>query len=115
MKYRAKQNEVNKNCRCLSVGYCDLQNELSILEPNAYTAVVYGWNADLYELPYNYVVVTGLRPFGKTRLKLTAEEKTQIREIKQNWLDRSIDKLCAEYLTKEVLLTACQRCWYGGQ
>lgn len=32
MKYRAKQNEVNKNCRCLSVGYCDLQNELSILD-----------------------------------------------------------------------------------
>lgn len=48
MKYEAKQNKVNRNCRCLYVGYCDLQN----------------------------------------------------------WLDGSIDKLCAEYLVKEVLLTA---------
>ena len=66
------------------------------------------------ELPYNFVIVTGYRPFGKVRLTLNAEEKTQCKEIKQNWIDGNIDKLCAEYLVKEVLLTACQRCWYGG-
>ena len=115
MKYRAKQNETNRNCRCLYVGYCDLQEELSILESNAYTCGVYGWNADLYELSYNFVIVTGYRPFGKVRLELNAEEKTKCREIKQSLNDGSIDRLCAEYLVKEVLLTACQRCWYGGQ
>lgn len=115
MKYKAKQNEVNRNCRCLSVGYCDLQNELSILEPNAYTCGVYGWNADLYYLPYNFTIVTGYRPFGKARLKLNAEEKTQIREARQNWLDGNCDRLYAEDLTKKVLLSACERCWNGKQ
>ena len=115
MKYRAKQNETNRNCRCLYAGYCDLQEELSILEPNAYTCGVYGWNADLYELPYNFVIVTGYRPFGKARLTLNAEEKTKCKEIKQNWIDGNIDRLYAEYLTKEILVKACQRCWYGGQ
>lgn len=115
MKYLAKQNEVNRNARCLSVGYCDLQDELSVLEPNGYTCGVYGWNADLYDLPYNFTIVTGYRPFGKVRLTLNGEEKKQIKEAKERWLNGHIDKLKAEYLTKVILLEACERCWNRGQ
>lgn len=31
----------------IQVGYCDLQNMLCMDDPAAYTAGVYGWNADI--------------------------------------------------------------------
>lgn len=115
MKIRAKRSEVSKKYRCLYVTYCGLQDELSLLEPKAYTAGACGWCADLYELPHNYMIVTGYQPFGKVRLTLTAGERERIEQIQSNYSARIIDKPCGEYLVKEVLAEACQRCWYGGR
>lgn len=44
-------------------GYLNLQNELEMVEPDGYTAGVYGWNCDVY-IFYDFIVTTGYRPFG---------------------------------------------------
>ena len=45
-----------------------MQYALKCLEPNFYTAGVYGWNSDVYVIGYDTVIVTGYRPFGNTEL-----------------------------------------------
>lgn len=52
----------------IKVGYCDLQDALKWREPNFYTEGVYGWNADVYVIDYDTVIVTGYRPFGNVEL-----------------------------------------------
>lgn len=52
----------------IKVGYCDMQDALKWREPNFYTAGVYGWNADIYVIDYDTVIVTGYRPFGNVEL-----------------------------------------------
>lgn len=43
------------------VGYCDLQNVLSGIDPDYYTAGVYGWNCDVYTIA-GLTICTGYRP-----------------------------------------------------
>ena len=52
----------------IKVGYCDMQDALKWREPNFYTAGVYGWNADVYVIDHDTVIVTGYRPFGNMEL-----------------------------------------------
>lgn len=52
----------------IKVGYCDMQDALKWREPNFYTAGVYGWNADVYVIDCDTVIVTGYRPFGNVEL-----------------------------------------------
>ena len=52
----------------IRVGYCDMQSALTWREPNFYTAGVYGWNADVYVIDADTVIVTGYRPFGNVKL-----------------------------------------------
>ena len=46
------------NVKC--AGYCDLQNLLRNHEPIAYTAGVYGWNFNVYDV-YGVTICTGYR------------------------------------------------------
>lgn len=65
MKYKTTKKEVlNEYESVISVGYCDLQNLLWYVDPYAYTSGMYGWNADVYVVDCNTVIVTGYRPFG---------------------------------------------------
>ena len=43
------------------VGYCDLQNVLSGIYPDYYTAGVYGWNCDVYNIA-GLTICAGYRP-----------------------------------------------------
>ena len=52
------------DCKVLAVGYCEAYNLLSGRDAMAYTAGVYGWNADVYFIDGVYLC-TGYRPFGK--------------------------------------------------
>ena len=52
----------------IKVGYCDMQDALKLREPNFYTTGVYGWNADVYVIDHDTVIVTGYRPFGNVEL-----------------------------------------------
>lgn len=40
------------------------QQRFDNLNPNWYTCGVYGWNADIYMLDIDTVLVVGYRPFG---------------------------------------------------
>lgn len=51
-----------KNIIC--TGYCNLQNLLKYKEADYYTCGIYGWNADIYKINNNTVIVTGYNPFG---------------------------------------------------
>lgn len=64
MKVQTTKKAVKNNYRkIVCVGYCDLQTLLTLEEPFAYTAGVYGWNANIYDLN-GIALVTGYRPFG---------------------------------------------------
>ena len=52
----------------IRVGYCDMQDALKWREPNFCTSGVFGWNADVYVIDYDTVIVTGYRPFGNMEL-----------------------------------------------
>ena len=52
----------------IKVGYCDMQDALKWREPNCYTVGVFGWNADVYVIDDDTVIVTGYRPFGNMKL-----------------------------------------------
>lgn len=57
-----------QNENVIKVGFCDMQDALKWREPNFYTVGVYGWNADVYVIDYDTVIVTGYRPFGNVEL-----------------------------------------------
>ena len=64
MKPRVTQKSVKESyANVISVGYCNLYYLLRRENPRAYTAGIYGWNADIYELG-GTAIVTGYRPFG---------------------------------------------------
>lgn len=53
--------------KIVEVGYCDLQHLLAYVNPDYYTAGVYGWNSDVYLLGNGIAIVTGYRPFGNVK------------------------------------------------
>ena len=63
-----KKAIMNAYRNVIKVGYCDMQYALKWREPNFYTAGVYGWNADVYVIDYDTVIVTGYKPFGNMEL-----------------------------------------------
>lgn len=64
MKFKCTKRDIMANYdKVIKVGYCDLQNLLKYESPIAYTAGVYGWNADIYDFG-GVAIVTGYRPFG---------------------------------------------------
>lgn len=64
MKFKTTKKAIMANYgNIIKVGYCNLQNLLKYESPVAYTAGVYGWNADIYDFG-GVAIVTGYRPFG---------------------------------------------------
>lgn len=47
-------------------GYCELQDALQGIEPDYYTAGVYGWNCDVYTIA-GLTICTGYRPAAGVR------------------------------------------------
>lgn len=75
MKVQTTKKAIKNNYRkIVCVGYCDLQTLLSSEEPFAYTAGVYGWNANIYDLN-GIALVTGYRTFGDISPSLELIEK----------------------------------------
>jgi hypothetical protein len=65
MKFKTTKKEIMANySNVIRVGYCGLQNLLNYKNPIAYTSGSMGWNADIYEINANTVMVTGYAPFG---------------------------------------------------
>lgn len=71
MKNRTTKKYINEtNKTVILVPYCAMQEALIFQEPEAYTAGVYGWNADIYRINANAVIVTGYRAFGNVKPSL---------------------------------------------
>lgn len=65
MRVQVTKGDVMKQNRfVICVGYCDLQHLLHFKDSQFYTAGMYGWNADIYQVSQSAVIVTGYRPFG---------------------------------------------------
>lgn len=62
-----KTKILNNYRNVVKVGYCELQRLLRTKERNFFTSGTYGWNADIYQVNHNTVIVTGYRPFGNIR------------------------------------------------
>lgn len=111
MKYRTTQKAINNGFhKIIKVGYCDLQSLLNCETEKAYTAGVYGWNADIYDFG-NIAICTGYRPFGNIRPDYETVKKydNMAREIIGNifsWDERKaalrslIDNFIEEVITK---------------
>ena len=81
----------------IKVGYCDLQNALKCRDPNFYTAGIYGWNADVYVIDCDTVIVTGYRPFGNIELTRSVIEALNYC-TEGSWS-------CSDYDTSKKVLT----------
>lgn len=66
------------NVKC--AGYCDLQNLLRNHSPIAYTAGVYGWNFDVYDV-YGVTICTGYRNMPGARLNGISEYDNAAKSI----------------------------------
>ena len=88
----------------IKVGYCDLQDALKLREPNFYTAGVYGWNADVYVIDYDTVIITGYRPFGNVELpRSVIDALNYCAECAQS---RSDYNTCKKVLTSNLVALA---------
>lgn len=75
MKSKTTKKAIKENYRkIIYVGYAELQQLLKCTEPIAYTAGVYGWNADIYTID-GVAIVTGYRPFGNIKADYDICEK----------------------------------------
>ena len=108
MNYRTTQKEVKNNYyHVLSVGYADLGYLLQHRDPEAYTAGVYGWNADIYGIG-NTAIVTGYRPFGKhidydiVRKYNEKAKKIHNSNYKYQTKIKKLDKLIDEFIENAI-------------
>lgn len=89
------------NVKC--AGYCDLQHLLRNHSPIAYTAGVYGWNFDVYDV-YGVTICTGYRNMPGARLEGITEYEKKAADI-WSWENkapfeekqRQVEKLLQEF------------------
>lgn len=99
-KTTAKAIRENYGSRILSIGYCAAQSLLRYETPFAYSAGVYGWNCDYYDID-GVCISTGYRPIGKPidYEKLREAEKT----ARMIWDTPGLDYESAALRVKGVL------------
>lgn len=74
----------------LAVGYCDAYALLKYEGKRAFTAGVYGWNFDAYDVD-GVLICTGYRGMIGKQPKFLAKYEKKARSIVDNW-DLSFDK-----------------------
>ena len=81
MKYKTTAKEIKMLANNVKrAGYCSLQYLLRFHEPNAYTAGVYGWNFDIYEI-YGVTICTGCRGMVGERAKGVSEYEEKAMKV----------------------------------
>lgn len=71
MKYQTTAKALREGYHTIiEVGYCDLQALLSYESPTAYSAGVYGWNFDVYDID-GVAIATGYRGMPNKNSKAT--------------------------------------------
>ncbi len=95
----------------ITIGYCDLQNLLSCRERDFHTSGIYGWNSDIYIVPYDngthkVAISTGYRPIKEINPshELIKTYEQRARDIKRGdlrWDEKKvlIDDLLLGFIT----------------
>ena len=111
MKKKVTQKQVKAMYKnVVRVGYCELQALLRTKEPKFYTAGVYGWNADIYEVDNNTCIVTGYRPFGNIEGyevgKEFEEEARKVIKLNYDWdkIDNKLSELLDQFVKEAIRL-----------
>lgn len=106
MRVQVTQKQIKKSfTNIIEVGYCNLAYLLQGEYSNYYTAGVYGWNADIYQIDRNTCIVTGYRTFGNItpNYELTKKYNTKAMNIwknKKTYAEqkKEVNKLLNEYI-----------------
>lgn len=109
MKLQTTKKAINSNfSKIIRIGYCDLQNLLEYSTPFAYSAGLYGWACDYYEID-NVCISTGYQPIGKhVNYELIKEYETKAEKIRYNnsleYSERKaqISELLNEFIKKAI-------------
>ena len=107
MKFRTTRKAIVNgavNVKC--AGYCDLYALLKNHDPIAYTAGVYGWNFDVYDV-YGVTICTGYRNMPGARLEHIREYDAKAAAI-WSWENetpfaekqKQVEKLLQEFCLK---------------
>ena len=107
MKFKATKKEMKYNFYYIAnIGYCDAQYLLNYKGPIAYSAGVYGWACDYYDID-NVLISTGYSPLAEKNTKkdyeLLKSYEDQARAITCSDIDYSekelkINKLLSDYI-----------------
>lgn len=118
MKYQTTKKQImNGYTNVIKVPYCALQTLLKHNEPVAYTtSKAYGWQADVYEINQNTVIVTGYGPFGNIvpdhdllmKYELKAEKEIDL--IWKRWRDYGLAYKDREYYS-QAYKEECECLW----
>jgi len=99
MKYKTTAKALRSGYyHIINVGYCGLQNLLNYKSPIAYSAGVYGWNFDVYDIN-GIAIATGYRGMPSQNSKCTYDLIREY-EAKAHLVDtkEDKDKLIAEFI-----------------
>jgi hypothetical protein len=106
MKLQTTKKEIRNGFKTIvSIGYCDAQYLLKYKEPFAYSAGIYGWSCDYYQIG-NKCISTGYQPIGinvnYTKLESLENKAQKIvfnNELKYDDKVSQIDALLDELLS----------------
>ena len=109
MAKKVSKNQIKSNFEnIICVGYCDLQKLLRYHRPIAYTTGIYRWNADVYIVGSNTVIVTGYRPFGN--IEVPYEVCQRYEELAEQANEKETTELLKDFvktaLLKDLVKTA---------
>lgn len=101
MKLRATRKEMSQYHRIVQIGYCDAQYLLKYRSPFAYSAGVYGWNGDYYDVD-GVLIATGYRSLPDS--KNTKCDYKLVREYEAR-AERAGSMEAVEAILKEFITT----------
>ena len=101
MKCKVAMREVRKNYRTIiAIGYCKAQALLRHETPFAYSAGVYGWSCDYYDID-GVCISTGYRPIGR---RIDYEKLQEAEKAAQKiWDNYGLDYASRALRVKDVL------------
>ena len=115
MKFKTTKKEMKQNYhRIIGIGYCDAYYLLRYEEPIAYSAGVYGWACDYYDID-GVLISTGYSHLDNKNTyadyEIIKEYNNKAREIEnnnQNYDTRKeqINELLSEFITKTIIKEA---------
>jgi hypothetical protein len=98
MKYKTTAKALKEGYYYIvSAGYCELQGLLKYKNPVAYSAGVYGWNFDVYDIN-GIAIVTGYRSMPSKNTTVNYEAIRAIEKESYNKTADELDALIAKFI-----------------